>query len=114
MKSRHINWTEALHFSKKKIYSNFESNCKNIYHTFRSLMIPTFLHKLSILIHIPQLKSLLINPFYSRKELFELEVYQEFLGNNNVVDKELKKAKRYLNMNHQLLLDGAINNLIAM
>lgn len=76
LKSRHISWTEALHFSKKKIYSNFESNCKNIYHSFRSLLIPTFLHKISILIHVPQLKSLLFNQFYNRKELFDLEVYQ--------------------------------------
>ena len=41
-------------------------------------MIPTFLHKLSILVHIPQLKNLLINPYYNRKELFDLEVYQDF------------------------------------
>lgn len=81
LKSRNINWTDALHFSQKKIYSNFESNCKNIYHSFRSLMIPMFLHKLAILVHIPQLKNLLINPYYQRKELFELQVYQEFQGN---------------------------------
>lgn len=74
-------------------------------------MIPTFFHKLSILIHIPQLKSLLINPYYSRKELFDLEVYQEFQGNNNPVDKELKRAQRYFNMNHNLLLNRSIKNL---
>lgn len=114
LKSRNISWTDALHFSKKKIYSNFESNCKNIYHSFRSLLIPTFLHKLSILIHIPQLKKLLINPFYTRKELFELEVYQEFSGNNNEADHELKRAKRYFKMNQQLLLDASINRLTLL
>ena len=111
LKSRHISWTEALHFSKKKIYSNFESNCKNIYHSFRSLLIPTFLHKLSILIHVPQLKNLLINQYYNRKELFDLEVYQEFEGNNSVVDKEIKRATRYFNMNQQVSLNKAISKL---
>jgi hypothetical protein len=72
MKNRNINWTDALHFSKKKIYSTFESNCKNIYHTFRSLLIPSFMSKLSILAHLPQLESLFLNSYYSRKELFEL------------------------------------------
>lgn len=67
MKNRNINWTDALHFSKKKIYSTFESNCKNIYHTFRSLLIPSFMSKLSILAHLPQLESLFLNSYYNRK-----------------------------------------------
>jgi hypothetical protein len=53
MKNRNINWTDALHFSRKKIYSNFESNCKNIYHSHRNLLIPTFMSKIAVLIHLP-------------------------------------------------------------
>jgi hypothetical protein len=69
MKNRNISWTDALHFSKKKIYSTFESNCKNIYHTHRNLLIPAFMSKLSTLAHLPQLEALLLNPYYNRKEL---------------------------------------------
>lgn len=72
LKHRNINWTDALHFSKKKLFSTFESNCKNIYHTHRSLLIPTFISKLAVLIHLPQLTSLLLNPYYMRPELLEL------------------------------------------
>lgn len=39
-------------------------------------MIPSFIHKLAILAQIPSLKNLLINPYYDRKELLELTVYQ--------------------------------------
>jgi hypothetical protein len=66
LKSRQINWTDALHFAKKKIYSHFENNCKNIFHTHRSLLIPTFTHKIAILIHLPELSNLLLNPYYDR------------------------------------------------
>jgi hypothetical protein len=72
MKHRSINWTDALHFSRKKIYSTFESNCKNIYHTYRNLLIPTFMLKLSILLHLPELQTLFLNPYYDRNELKEL------------------------------------------
>lgn len=77
-------------------------------------MIPTFLHKLAILIHVPQLKSLLINPYYSRRELFDLEVYQEFYGNVSEIDKELKKARRYFNMNQLVMLDNSLKNLTIL
>lgn len=64
LKTRHITWTDAMHFSRKKIYSNFESNCKNIYHSHRSLLIPIFMLKLSVLLHLPQLEPLLLNPYF--------------------------------------------------
>lgn len=66
LKHRNIAWTEALHFSKKKLYNTFESNCKNIYHCHRSLLLPVFITKLATLEHLPQLTPLLLNPYYQR------------------------------------------------
>lgn len=78
LKDRSIAWTDALHFSRKKLFTTFESNCKNIYHSHRSLLIPTFLAKLAVLVHLPQLTPLLLNPYYRRPELFELQIYKQF------------------------------------
>lgn len=74
-------------------------------------MIPTFLHKLSILIHVPQLKNLLLNRYYNRSELFDLEVYKEFEGNNETVDKEIISAKRYFGMNQKVMLNKSVEKL---
>lgn len=72
LKHRSISWTDALHFSRKKVFSTFESNCKNIYHSHRSLLIPAFMCKLAVLAHLPSLTPLLLNSYYQRPELFEL------------------------------------------
>ena len=76
LKTREVSWKDALHFAKKKLHSHYENNCRNIFHLYRNLMIPSFIHKLAILAQIPSLKNLLINPYYDRKELLELTVYQ--------------------------------------
>ena len=102
MKNRNINWTDALHFSKKKIYSTFESNCKNIYHIHRNLLIPAFMSKLSTLAHLPQLETLLLNPYYHRKELTELEVYKQF-RDLTALDQKISITLRY-QQNKQLKL----------
>lgn len=102
MKNRNINWTDALHFSKKKIYSTFESNCKNIYHTYRNLLIPAFMSKLSTLAHLPELEPLFLNSYYRRKELLELEVYKQF-RDLTLLDDKIRRALRY-QRNRQLKL----------
>jgi len=76
-KSRLLGWTDALHFAKKKIYSNFENSCKTIFHTERNLTIPVFLHKLAVSLQIPQLKELLLkgitdDPIVSQLDKFKL------------------------------------------
>ena len=103
LKTRQINWTDALHFAKKKIYSHFENNCKNIFHTHRNLLIPTFVHKIAILIHIPCLKNLLLNSYYQREELMELNIYKEYQEDDEI-SALLKKTKLYLNMGQKKLL----------
>lgn len=94
LKNRNIAWTDALHFSKKKLYATFESNCKNIYHSHRSLLLPTFLAKLAVLTHLPQLTPILLNPYYQREELTSLYLYQQFRG-ESPLSPLLTKAQRY-------------------
>ena len=76
-KNRLLGWTDALHFAKKKIYSNFENSCKTIFHTERNLTIPVFLHKLAVSLQIPQLKGLLMkgvtdDPVVNQLDKFKL------------------------------------------
>lgn len=91
LKTREVSWKDALHFAKKKLHSHYENNCRNIFHMHRNLLIPSFVHKLAILAQIPSLKKLLINPYFNRKELLELNIYKEFCGNNEISQK-LQKA----------------------
>lgn len=67
LKTRQVSWKDALHFAKKKLHSHFENSCRNIFHSYRNLLIPTFVHKLAVLAQIPSLKNLLINSYYQRK-----------------------------------------------
>lgn len=110
MKNRNINWTDALHFSKKKIYSTFESNCKNIYHTYRNLLIPAFMSKLSTLAHLPELEPLFLNSYYNRKELLELEVYRQFKDLSNL-DEQIRRVFRYQRNRQQKLLHTELAEL---
>lgn len=110
MKNRNINWTDALHFSKKKIYSTFESNCKNIYHTYRNLLIPAFMSKLSTLAHLPELEALFLNPYYQRKELLELEVYKQF-RDLTALDDKIRRAFRYQRNKQGKLLHKELSEL---
>lgn len=105
LKSRNIHWTDALHFAKKKIYSNFESNCKNIYHSYRSLLIPCFMYKVSVLIHLPELEELFINPYFQRKELFQLEIYREY-KEKSILEDKISLARRYFNLGITKLLNN--------
>jgi hypothetical protein len=113
LKHRSISWTDALHFSRKKVHSTFESNCKNIYHSFRSLLIPTFMCKLAVLAHLPHLTPLLLNPYYQRPHLFELEVYQQLQG-TTPLDAQIKKVMRYCRTHQSRLLQKEVETLRKM
>jgi hypothetical protein len=113
MKNRNINWTDALHFSKKKIYSTFESNCKNIYHTHRNLLIPAFMTKLSTLAHLPELEPLFLNPYYRRTELHQLEVYKQF-KDLTALDDKIRRALRYQRNSQPKLLHKELAELKQM
>lgn len=110
MKHRSISWTDALHFSRKKVHSTFESNCKNIYHAFRSLLIPTFMCKLAVLAHLPHLRPLLLNPYYHRQELFHLEIYRQNCD-PTPLDLLIQKALRYCRCHQTKLLQQQLQRL---
>lgn len=113
LKDRSIAWTDALHFSRKKLFTTFESNCKNIYHSHRSLLIPTFLAKLAVLVHLPQLTPVLLNPYYRRPELFELQIYQQFEGRSHF-DALIRKIKHYCKTGQRKLLQIYLRRLQEM
>ena len=113
MKHRSIHWTDALHFSRKKIYSTFESTCKNIYHSTRSLLLPAYLAKLTILTHLPQLSSLLLNPFYNREELTSLDLHQQYI-NNSPLSTHINTTLQYLKNGQYKLMKRAVAELSQM
>lgn len=112
LRSRAIHWTDALHFARKKIHSQFESNCKNIYHTYRSLLLPTYIAKIAVLMHLPQLQSLLLNPYYQRPQLEQLDIHREYKEDSEI-DQSISKARLRFNLGQQKLLQKSIENMEA-
>ena len=76
LRSRNIDWTHALHFARKKLYSNYENTCKEPYHFERNLIIPLLLHKVAIINHIPDLKDMLLQGIFNSREVKELDHYK--------------------------------------
>ena len=107
-KNRLLGWTDALHFAKKKIYSNFENSCKTIFHTERNLTIPVFLHKLAVTIQIPQLKSLLTkgiadDPVVSQLDKFKLSMCDSDID-KKIIEAELSDFRAEHSRTERLLL----------
>ena len=84
LSARNIRWTDALHFARKKLYSNFENTCKGLYHFERNLLIPLFLHKMAILNHIPDLKELFLQGIYNLPHLNSLDHAKLYLKESKI------------------------------
>lgn len=73
-------------------------------------MIPTFVQKLAILLHLPELTSLLINPYYQREELKNLEVNKQFEADNKI-SRLIKKAEREFKLGEIYLFSQTLEEI---
>ena len=69
--------------------------------------------KLAVLAHLPELKHVLLNPYYQRPHLYELEVYQQFTENTQL-QQHIEKAIRYCRCQQSKLLEKELNYLAQL
>ena len=69
--------------------------------------------KLAVLAHLPHLRPLLLNPYYHRQELFQLEVYHQNCD-PTPLDLLTQKALRYSRCHQTKLLQQQLQRLEKM